>query len=440
MILFFLSFDGDKINGNAEFFPLSVPSVTFRQGLPKAMHFTLDGKGVFVYTLRPKDNFLICLRHFRDHFRADRAHNLAVRYTSKVGSKDILESVFLIPHATDDVLIQNIGHEIRFQSAGIDYLFVVFADVFEHILDAVRDFIGIIDRRKIASPEPLVEETVLYTLFPSVPLGAVILMFFQLARHGTFRDIGKCMEMQSFSQFSALPCTDVPPIPPRRKMIQCVHQRFAESFFCMLFGIERVSAKEIPTVGVPAPYHPLVPFPAVSAKPFKVFFHKLFRLTFVPEHGRKLLQQLCLAILAFAIDFFKVAGMYAPSVLFSLILKMAFPFLVILLWRKVIFKDRLFQLTFLQFIMGLLITWTFVETGKRASHGNFGWGNILASSMLWIFCVVFYVRELTQNREAIGKSVGLKIKFGVPGAVLLWHFLAGAAYYWQVLHNMSGQL
>lgn len=141
-----------------------------------------------------------------------------------------------------------------------------------------------------------------------------------------------------------------------------------------------------------------------------------------------------------AIDFFKVAGMYAPSVLFSLILKMAFPFLVILLWRKVIFKDRLFQLTFLQFIMGLLITWTFVETGKRASHGNFGWGNILASSMLWIFCVVFYVRELTQNREAIGKSVGLKIKFGVPGAVLLWHFLAGAAYYWQVLHNMSGQL
>ena len=81
-----------------------------------------------------------------------------------------------------------------------------------------------------------------------------------------------------------------------------------------------------------------------------------------------------------------------------------------------------------------------METVKRASHGNFCWGNILASSMVWIFCVVFYVRELTQNREAIGKSVGLKIKFGVPGAVLLWHFLAGAAYYWQVLHNMSGQL
>ena len=89
---------------------------------------------------------LICLRHFLDHFRADRAYHFAVYHTGEIRSKDILESVFLIPHATDDVLIQNIGHEIRFQPAGIDYLFVVFADVFEHILDAVRDFVGIIDR------------------------------------------------------------------------------------------------------------------------------------------------------------------------------------------------------------------------------------------------------------------------------------------------------
>ena len=141
-----------------------------------------------------------------------------------------------------------------------------------------------------------------------------------------------------------------------------------------------------------------------------------------------------------AISFFQVAKMHAPSVLFSLILKMAFPFLVMILWRKVIFKDKLFQLTFVQFIMGLLITWTFVETGKRASHGNFGWGNILASSMLWIFCIVFYVKELLQNREEISQSTGQKVKFAVPGVLLVWHFLAGAAYYWQVLNNMSGQL
>ena len=74
---------------------------------------------------------LICLRHFLDHFRADRAYNFAVCHTGEIGSKDILESVFFIPHATDDILIQNIRHKVGFQPMGIDYLFVVFADVFE---------------------------------------------------------------------------------------------------------------------------------------------------------------------------------------------------------------------------------------------------------------------------------------------------------------------
>ena len=36
-------------------FPLSVLFIASRQGLPKAMHFTLDGKGASVYNLRTKD-------------------------------------------------------------------------------------------------------------------------------------------------------------------------------------------------------------------------------------------------------------------------------------------------------------------------------------------------------------------------------------------------
>ena len=52
---FFLSFDGEKTNGNEKAFPLSVLSDPFRQGLPKAMHLALDEKDVSVYTLRPKD-------------------------------------------------------------------------------------------------------------------------------------------------------------------------------------------------------------------------------------------------------------------------------------------------------------------------------------------------------------------------------------------------
>ena len=36
-----------------------------------------------------------------------------------------------------------------------------------------------------------------------------------------------------------------------------------------------------------------------------MFFHKPFRFVLVPKHRRKLLQQLCLTILAFAFDLFK---------------------------------------------------------------------------------------------------------------------------------------
>ena len=138
---------------------------------------------------------LIRLRHFLDHFRADRTHNLAVRYTSEAAGKDILEPVFFISHLTEDVFVQNIGYKISFQSARIHDLLVVLADLFEHILDTVADLISVIYSREIAPPEPLVKETVLYALLPPVPLGAIIFMLFQFVRHLTFRYVSKRVEV-----------------------------------------------------------------------------------------------------------------------------------------------------------------------------------------------------------------------------------------------------
>lgn len=125
------------------------------------------------------------------------------------------------------------------------------------------------------------------------------------------------------------------------------------------------------------------------------------------------------------IAFFKVARLYTSSVTISLILKMAFPFLVIIIWRKVLFQNKLFQLTFWQFLMGLAITWTLAETGKRLNHGNFGWGNILAASFLWTFCVLFYAKKLWEDKDKIVGCTRLKLKYGVPGMILLWHLAAG---------------
>ena len=73
----------------------------------------------------------------------------------------------------------------------------------------------------------------------------------------------------------------------------------------MLSGIESISAKEIPSVGVAAPYHAFVPFPSVSAQTLEVFFHKLCRFVLILEHGRKFLQQFCLTALSLALGFGK---------------------------------------------------------------------------------------------------------------------------------------
>lgn len=137
---------------------------------------------------------------------------------------------------------------------------------------------------------------------------------------------------------------------------------------------------------------------------------------------------------------FYVARMYAPSVLISLILRMAFPFLVIVLWRKKIFKEKLFPLIFGQYVVGLLTTWIFAETGNRASHGNFGWGNALGCSFLWIFCLIFYVREMERDWDRIKKEPRYMLRYLIPALFLIWHLLAGICYYIYVLNNMGSQL
>ncbi len=144
----------------------------------------------------------------------------------------------------------------------------------------------------------------------------------------------------------------------------------------------------------------------------------------------------------FAIDFFYTARLFASSVVLSLIMRMAFPFLIIVLWRKEIFKDKMFRLIGLEYLAGLLITWTFRETGRRINHGNFGWGNVIACSALWIFCLCFFYRKTAENREKLKEkgSLGLKCRFFIPLLLLAWHLIAGCCYYGNVLHDMGHQL
>ncbi len=126
------------------------------------------------------------------------------------------------------------------------------------------------------------------------------------------------------------------------------------------------------------------------------------------------------------IAFFRVARIHSPSIVISILLKMAFPVLVLLIWRKEIFKDKLIRFVFWLFIVGLLTSWTFAETGKRAKSGNFGWGNVLASGFLWLLCLIYYCVQLRKDAKGLQeKGLALKVKYGVPAAFLLWHLTAG---------------
>ena len=132
---------------------------------------------------------------------------------------------------------------------------------------------------------------------------------------------------------------------------------------------------------------------------------------------------------AVIIAFLRTARIHAPSVLISLFLRMAFPFMVIILWRKEIIKERYFPIIMGQYLAGLAINWTFAETGSRATHGNFGWGNILACFMLWIFCMFFYAKQYLGDKERIQMSTALKIKYGALFFLLIWHLAGGICFY-----------
>ena len=140
------------------------------------------------------------------------------------------------------------------------------------------------------------------------------------------------------------------------------------------------------------------------------------------------------------IALFKVTNMAAPFFPVSVVLRMAFPFAVIIIWRKIVFKDTMFKISFWQYVAGMLVFWIFAEKGSRASHGNFGWGNVIASSVLWIWCLIFFVRQWKSEGPAKESSAGTKAKFIVPACLFFWHLAAGSAYYFHVLHNMAGQL
>lgn len=114
------------------------------------------------------------------------------------------------------------------------------------------------------------------------------------------------------------------------------------------------------------------------------------------------------------------------TVLVRVVLIMAFPLYAIFACRKQK-ADTTYVLTVLFNAVAIVEFLILGENGRRASDGNFGWGMMGASLMLWVVCLGRFLREARLRKPE---------KRHIPGWILLgWHLLSGIYYILYLLYT-----
>ena len=108
---------------------------------------------------------------------------------------------------------------------------------------------------------------------------------------------------------------------------------------------------------------------------------------------------------------------------------MAFPLVVMLFNWKRIFKDRKYRLIILAAIMGLLQWGLLGESGRRASHNNFGWGRIIGGYMLMLTSMAILVDNV-RDKEFLGGKKWLRgLYFLMAAGSLALHLICNVYYF-----------
>ena len=66
------------------------------------------------------------------------------------------------------------------------------------------------------------------------------------------------------------------------------------------------------------------------------------------------------------------------------------------------------------------------ESGFRAADGNFGWGMMGASLMLWIVCMIRFLKNEDMKQWFKPKKL-------IAWTLLAWHLVSGVYYYGYLL-------
>jgi hypothetical protein len=118
-------------------------------------------------------------------------------------------------------------------------------------------------------------------------------------------------------------------------------------------------------------------------------------------------------------------GSLAPV---KLILSVAYPLSVLIVFWKEVRQSLLLALAWTTFAFSLLVAYGFSETGLRAGHDNFGWSAQIALFVLFVASSIAMVGALRQAAPA-SPSRFMRLRIAVPVALFVLHVADGVVWY-----------
>ncbi len=125
------------------------------------------------------------------------------------------------------------------------------------------------------------------------------------------------------------------------------------------------------------------------------------------------------------------------NVLVGGLLIRVFPIYALISCRKRREKDTLYWLTIVFDAVGFVEYLILGESGRRAADGNFGWGMMGASLMLWFVAMIRYARCVSDDLHERNRP---RPQHFVGAALLLWHLGSGIYYIIYLLTNTGTPL
>ncbi|MBA4376266.1 MAG: hypothetical protein C0401_08865 [Anaerolinea sp.] len=116
-----------------------------------------------------------------------------------------------------------------------------------------------------------------------------------------------------------------------------------------------------------------------------------------------------------------IAGLVA-----KFFLSIAFPLVMLVLNFKSLSRVPRFQAVWLAFLMSVILTYGFAETGDAANNGNFSWGSQVTLYILWVESFFFF---LEQVKAAGFKTLLNKIRLLAPFGLAALHLASGVVWY-----------